>query len=176
MNIPTKRYSVDTSHGSLVVEDSGSGQLPVLLIHGNSSCRGVFRHQLDSSLAENYRLIALDLPGHGESSDAVNPTKTYTLPGLADAVIELIETNWSSTGCRIWLVAWRPYRYREDVSLSWAVGTDDLRITSCRPTQHGSGISFSTADGSGGKGRAFASRSRRLSCHDLRRFCRAVSS
>jgi pimeloyl-ACP methyl ester carboxylesterase len=91
MNIPTKRYSVDTSHGSLVVEDSGSGQLPVLLIHGNSSCRGVFRHQLDSSLAENYRLIALDLPGHGESSDAVNPTKTYTLPGLADAVIELIE-------------------------------------------------------------------------------------
>lgn len=83
--------TIVTSHGSLAVEETGQGGVPVLLIHGNSTCRGVFRHQLQSRLAENHRLIAFDLPGHGESSDAPDPTRTYTLPGFADASIELLQ-------------------------------------------------------------------------------------
>jgi pimeloyl-ACP methyl ester carboxylesterase len=34
-------------------------------------------------LGERYRLIALDLPGHGASAPAFNPDMTYTLPGYA---------------------------------------------------------------------------------------------
>jgi pimeloyl-ACP methyl ester carboxylesterase len=63
----------------------------VLLIHGNSSCRGVFRHQLEGRLAQNHRLIAFDLRGHGQSSNAPDPTQSYTRPGLADAAVELLE-------------------------------------------------------------------------------------
>jgi pimeloyl-ACP methyl ester carboxylesterase len=41
--------------------------------------------------AENHRLIAFDLPGHGQFSNAPDPTRSYTLPGLADAAVELLE-------------------------------------------------------------------------------------
>ena len=91
MNISTRQDTIVTSHGSLAVEESGQGGIPVLLIHGNSSCRGVFRHQLRGRLTENHRLISFDLPGHGRSSNAPDPTRSYTLPGLADAAVELLE-------------------------------------------------------------------------------------
>ena len=51
MSISTRQHTIITSHGSLAVEESGQGNIPVLLIHGNSSCRGVFRHQLQGRLA-----------------------------------------------------------------------------------------------------------------------------
>jgi pimeloyl-ACP methyl ester carboxylesterase len=38
-------------------------------------------------LAKNNRLIALDLPGHGWSSDAPDPIRSYTLPAFADAAV-----------------------------------------------------------------------------------------
>jgi pimeloyl-ACP methyl ester carboxylesterase len=60
------------------------------MIHGNSFCRGVFRHQLQSPLTANHRLIAFDLLGHGESSNAPDPERTYTVEGLADAAVELL--------------------------------------------------------------------------------------
>jgi pimeloyl-ACP methyl ester carboxylesterase len=90
MGISTRQHTLLTSHGSLAVEESGQGGLPVLLIHGNSSCRGVFQHQLQGRLAENFRLIALDLPGHGQSSDAPDPMRSYTRSGFADAAIEVL--------------------------------------------------------------------------------------
>ena len=91
MSISTRLHTIITSHGSLAVEESSQGDIPVLLIHGNSSCRGVFRHQLQGRLAQNHRLIAFDLPGHGQSSNAPDPTQSYTRPGLADAAVELLE-------------------------------------------------------------------------------------
>src|SRR5215470_11711616 len=83
---------IATSHGSLAVEESGRGGIPVLLIHGNSFCRGVFRYQMQGEIAKNRRLIAFDLPGHGQSANAVDPKRSYTRPGLADAAIELLDT------------------------------------------------------------------------------------
>ncbi|QFY64125.1 alpha/beta hydrolase (plasmid) [Rhizobium grahamii] len=82
---------VVTSHASIAVEETqGDGQA-VLFIHGNSTCRRVFRKQFRSPLAEKYRFISIDLPGHGDSSDAADPSRTYTRPGLADAVLETVE-------------------------------------------------------------------------------------
>ena len=81
MSISTRQQIIDTSHGCVAVEESGHGDIPVLLIHGNSFCRGVFRHQLQGVLAENHRLIAFDLPGHGQSDNAPDPIRTYTRPG-----------------------------------------------------------------------------------------------
>jgi pimeloyl-ACP methyl ester carboxylesterase len=89
-NVSTRQYTIETSHGTLAVEESGEGEIPLLMIHGNSFCRDVFRHQLQSSLTVNLRLIAFDLPGNGESSDAPDPERTYTLSGLADTAVELL--------------------------------------------------------------------------------------
>lgn len=95
-----RQYLLQTSHGQIALEDSGDANAnagahasrtpPVLLIHGNSSCRAVFRHQMEGPLATSHRLIAFDLPGHGESSNAIDPIRTYTRPGFADATIELL--------------------------------------------------------------------------------------
>jgi pimeloyl-ACP methyl ester carboxylesterase len=84
------QHFIATSHGTLAVEETGRGALPVLLIHGNSSCRGVFRNQMHGPMAKKYRLLAFDLPGHGQSTNAPDPRRSYTLPGLADAAVELL--------------------------------------------------------------------------------------
>ena len=86
----TDRHQLSTSHGLIVVEEAGRGDLPVLLIHGNSLSREVFRKQLGGALSRKYRLVAFDLPGHGDSGDALNASRTYTRPGLADAAIEVL--------------------------------------------------------------------------------------
>ncbi len=87
----TRRQMIRTSHGDIAVEESGSSGLPVLLIHGNSFCRRVFRNQMQGQLANNHRLIAFDLPGHGQSANAIDPRRSYTRPGLADAAVELLD-------------------------------------------------------------------------------------
>jgi pimeloyl-ACP methyl ester carboxylesterase len=91
MSISTRQWIIGTSHGSLAVEESGQGGAPVLLIHGNSSCRGVFRNQMQGQIAKNHHVIAFDLPGHGRSSNAMDPQRSYTRPGLADAAVELLD-------------------------------------------------------------------------------------
>jgi len=39
-----------------------------------------------------YRLICIDLPGYGESDAPTLPVKTYSFPGFADAVTEVINS------------------------------------------------------------------------------------
>lgn len=76
------------------MEECGRGERVLLLIHGNSSCREVFRHQLQGRICDSHRLVAFDLPGHGESSDAPDPLRSYTRSGLAEAVV----LGWSLGG------------------------------------------------------------------------------
>jgi pimeloyl-ACP methyl ester carboxylesterase len=70
--------------------EHGQSGLPLLFIHGNSSCRGVFRHQLHGGLAKRHRLIAFDLPGHGQSNNAPDATRSYTRSAVADAAVEIL--------------------------------------------------------------------------------------
>jgi pimeloyl-ACP methyl ester carboxylesterase len=91
MSISTRQQIIATPHGFLAFEESGQDGIPVLLIHGNSLCRGVFRNQMQGQIAKNHRFIAFELPGHGRSSNAPDPKPTYTRPGLADAAVELLD-------------------------------------------------------------------------------------
>lgn len=86
-----KKYKMQTSHGELAVRESAGGGMPVLMIHGNSSMSEVFRNQFDGEIGAKYRLIAIDLPGHGESSDAIDPERSYSMPGYADAMTEALD-------------------------------------------------------------------------------------
>ncbi len=85
-----RQHRIETGFATLAVEESGDHGLPVLMIHGNSSCRGVFRNQMNGRLAEKYRLIAFDLPGHGASGDAPDPSRSYTMAGYAEAAVEVL--------------------------------------------------------------------------------------
>lgn len=81
----------ETAHGRISWADTGSDGPVVVLIHGNSSCKEIFSQQLVSELSLRYRMIAFDLPGHGQSSDAPDPMVTYSIHGYADATIALLE-------------------------------------------------------------------------------------
>jgi non-heme chloroperoxidase len=50
-----------------VVETGNPGGRPVLFLHGISQCSLAWSRQLDSELARDYRLVAMDLRGHGLS-------------------------------------------------------------------------------------------------------------
>lgn len=73
-------------HKIAYYESNGSGQ-PVFFVHGNSASGKAYQYQLKSSLGEKYRLIAIDLPGHGDSEPAPDMA-TYSLPGYAAVIAE----------------------------------------------------------------------------------------
>lgn len=73
-----------------ISQTSGDG-LPILLIHGSGASRKVFARQFESPLAATHRLIAFDLPGHGQSSDAIEPSNVYSLPGLAAVAGQVLD-------------------------------------------------------------------------------------
>ena len=85
------------------VEDTGRGASAVVFVHGNSSCKEIFAAQLRSPLRERYRLLAIDLPGHGASADADDPHRTYTIPGYASVVREVLHSLGID---RYFLVGW----------------------------------------------------------------------
>ncbi len=68
--------------------DDGQSKPPVFFIHGNSFSHHVFKTQFNSNLSERYRIIAIDLLGHGESDHAKNP-EDYKMENFANIVIQL---------------------------------------------------------------------------------------
>lgn len=63
--------------------------LPILMLHGNSLGKEIFKDQINSPLFENYRMIAIDLPGHGDSQiDNENLTLKYCM----ELIIEFVNT------------------------------------------------------------------------------------
>ncbi|MGH6799681.1 MAG: alpha/beta fold hydrolase [Roseiarcus sp.] len=80
-----KTQKIEASNGAIAVHVSAGHGPAVALIHGNSSSSRAFSRQLDGPLGKRFRLIAVDLPGHGESDDAKDQN-AYSLPGHARAV------------------------------------------------------------------------------------------
>jgi pimeloyl-ACP methyl ester carboxylesterase len=79
----------------LHVEETGNPRGPgVLFIHGYSQCRLAWRRQMDSALAGELRLVAMDSRGHGLSE---KPKDAYADSRLwaddVQAVIDTLELN-----------------------------------------------------------------------------------
>ncbi|MEM9105646.1 MAG: alpha/beta hydrolase [Pseudomonadota bacterium] len=85
-----KHRMVETSHSDVAIAESVGDGPPVLFIHGNSSCKEVFRNQLQGDIGQTWCCIAMDLPGHGRSADAADPETTYNMPGYADTALEMM--------------------------------------------------------------------------------------
>ncbi|HEU5110664.1 MAG TPA: alpha/beta fold hydrolase [Micromonosporaceae bacterium] len=71
--------------GVLAYTAAGSGE-PLLLIHGLGGTRRTWRHIIDP-LAATHRVIAVDLPGHGDSDV---PAGDYSLGAQAAALRDLL--------------------------------------------------------------------------------------
>jgi len=65
-------------------------ELTILCIHGNSLDANIFQYQFENDSLNKYRLLALDLPGHGDSSMATNPEDTYNVIGYAKVITQFI--------------------------------------------------------------------------------------
>ena len=87
--MPPRTLDVQTRTGRLRVADSGGPGVPVVLLHGSGANRTVFDRQFTSPLLSRFRLIAPDLPGHGESDDAADAAQ-YAMPGFAGSVEEML--------------------------------------------------------------------------------------
>lgn len=81
---------VETSSGKIAYrESSGTAQPTFFLIHGNSASGRSYQRILDSELGQTHRMVAVDLPGHGDSDKAADPAATYHMPGYAKVMVEV---------------------------------------------------------------------------------------
>ncbi|AUN98312.1 alpha/beta hydrolase [Bacteriovorax stolpii] len=78
-----------TAYGQSIhyVEKNESQERTLLFIHGNSHSLRSFSNQMDSDELKNFRLIFVDLPGHGESSKE----GTYSLRQFGIIISEFIQ-------------------------------------------------------------------------------------
>ena len=85
-----KTLKIEAPNGAMAVRESAGEGPTLVLIHGNSSSSRSFSRQLDGPLGKRFRLVAVDLPGHGKSDDAKDPS-AYSLPGHARAVRAVVD-------------------------------------------------------------------------------------
>lgn len=65
----------------------------VVLVHGTSLCSSIFIRQLiDSVLSYQYRLIAVDLIGHGNAEASDKPEDDYSIKGLSNFLVDFNDT------------------------------------------------------------------------------------
>lgn len=129
-----RETTIATPSASIRITESEGTGFPILMLHGAGSTRHVFRPQLESTLAQSFRLIAMDFPGHGDSGNATDPATTYTQRGYAAAVLAVVEAlqlhrfaiyGWSLGGhVGIELLAHHP-------------GVAGLMLTGAPPIAHG---------------------------------------
>jgi len=77
-----------------LVETGNSSGRPIVFVHGFSQCCLAWTRQMNSALAESYRLVAIDMRGHGLSD---KPREGYADSQLwaddVQAVIQALDLN-----------------------------------------------------------------------------------
>ena len=94
MRSSTERIAGTTVYVSTNVSTNVSSTRPLptlVFIHGNSSSARTWQHQFDGPFAARHRLVAFDLPGHGEADRATDPSVGYALPGYASVLLTLAD-------------------------------------------------------------------------------------
>ncbi|WP_444920542.1 alpha/beta fold hydrolase [Microbulbifer sp. CnH-101-G] len=86
MSKPAERFSFTTSDGVRLSFLSAGAGPTLLILHGWSQGAALFKYQL-SGLSDRYRVIALDMRGHGQSD---KPLHGYRIARLAKDLQEMI--------------------------------------------------------------------------------------
>lgn len=69
------------------IEKNIEQECAIIFLHGNSHSLKTFSKQMASPLLNNYRLVSVDLPGHGESS----ALETYSVKILSQILSEFLK-------------------------------------------------------------------------------------
>lgn len=80
----------------LYYKEQGSG-FPLVLIHGFCETLDIWK-LITPTLANDFRIIAIDLPGFGKSSALQQP---FTIDEVADAVIDFLQNELKLSACAI---------------------------------------------------------------------------
>jgi len=85
------KKTVDVGNIKIAVCESEGDGLDVLLIHGNSLSSKSFAKQFVEPIVSKYHVVAVDLPGHGDSLPFEDPRNSYSLTGYSNLISELID-------------------------------------------------------------------------------------
>jgi pimeloyl-ACP methyl ester carboxylesterase len=85
--------TIDFKKGKINFEDYGSGN-PLVLIHGFAESLTIW-HEYKDVLARNFRLILIDLPGHGQSSIIDDVHSMDLMADSIKAVLDLLNIESS---------------------------------------------------------------------------------
>lgn len=92
-----QQYFIQIDSFNICYYDSGISSKPTLLfVHGNSCNARIFIHQFHESITQYFRVVALDLPGHGYSSHSTQPEKDYnviTFGTIIEAFVNKLELS-----------------------------------------------------------------------------------
>lgn len=80
--------TIDVSQNRTSYIEAGEGETTLLMIHGNTLRKESFLPQFNSSLNDHFRLVAVDLPGHGDFVNNGDAESLYSIAGLEDFVIQ----------------------------------------------------------------------------------------
>jgi len=129
---------IEYTEGKIAYDDSGSGPL-VICAPGMGDLRGEYRYLVPQLTAAGYRVVTMDLRGHGESSVG---WKDYSAGGICHDMIALIRHlkagpaiivgNSFAAGAAVWAAAAAPELVRALVLIGPAVHgtvTRSLRLT-----------------------------------------------
>jgi len=84
---PAKTATVKSADGmTIAYEVHGAGEFAVVLVHGWSCDRSYFQQQIDV-LSKKYRVVSLDLAGHGQSSMG---RKNWTIASFGEDVAAVV--------------------------------------------------------------------------------------
>lgn len=86
-----KTTTLESHGGKIVCHDSEGTGRTLVLVHGNSASSKAFAKQLEGALGQKHRVIAFDLPGHGQSDNASDPAATYNMPGYARVLRDVVK-------------------------------------------------------------------------------------
>jgi pimeloyl-ACP methyl ester carboxylesterase len=93
-----KTRMMETPDGRIAAHESAGQGPSAVLIHGNSSSSRAFSKQLDGPLGKRFRLVAIDLPGHGASDDARDPAH-YSFKNHAGTLRAAIDALGLADAC-----------------------------------------------------------------------------
>ena len=86
-----KTTTLESRAGKIVCHESDGTGRTLVLVHGNSASSKAFAKQFESPLGRTHRVIAFDLPGHGDSDNATDPAATYNMPGYARVLRDVVK-------------------------------------------------------------------------------------
>ncbi len=86
-----KTFDIRVLGQRLKVWRYGQSKKAIIFIHGNSACKEVFIRQFEGLKDSGLSLIAVDLPGHGESDNARDPENEYGLDIWALQIKHIID-------------------------------------------------------------------------------------